>query len=191
MKHRVNKKRLAIAFLLLGCACLLSFGLYKHMEYRTYKLEYKGEIAKYAAQYKIDPYLVASIIHVESANRPAIVSSKGAVGLMQLMPETAEWICGKLKISYDEEKLKEPDYNIKLGCWYYNFIKERIPQEDSAIAAYNAGHSIVQKWLGDQNYSSDGKTLKEIPYEQTKNYVIKINKAYEKYKALYAQAFSG
>ena len=71
-----------------------------------------------------------------------------------------------------------------MGCWYLRFLTDRFSEEQVVIAAYNAGHNRVQQWL-DEGYSKDGKTLDEIPYEETEKYVKKVNKAYENYKKLY------
>ena len=181
----INFKRLIAALVLVALAGVLALLLARHMEYRTYKLTYEQEIKKYAAEFNLDPYLVASVIHVESGNRPSVTSSAGATGLMQLMPDTAEWICGKLSLDYDETMLKDPAVNVRLGCWYLRFVKDRFENDQAALAAYNAGHSIVAKWLQDAQYSQDGKALINIPYQQTSDYVVKITNAYEKYKKLY------
>ena len=108
---------------------------------------------------------------------------------MQIMPETGEWIAGKLKEPYDEETLQEPEQNIRYGCWYLEFLFERFSDPDTVLAAYNAGHNAVRKWLQNSDYSDDGESLQVIPYDETRNYVEKVRRAYEKYKDLYPQAF--
>jgi soluble lytic murein transglycosylase len=148
-------------------------------------LDYFEEIEKWANQYELDPYLVASIIHVESANRETISSNRGAVGLMQIMPETGEWIAEKIGIEFKVEDLKNAETNIQFGCWYLRFLANRFKVRDTMIAAYNGGHTKVSKWLSDSKYSADGDTLLDIPYPETKNYVERVNNAYDKYKKLY------
>lgn len=155
---------------------------------KLYQLSYPELIQQYATKYDIDPYLVAAVIHVESRNHPDAVSPAGAVGLMQIMPTTGEWIAGKLGISYSEEALKNPEINIEMGCWYLNFLGQRFDSQATVLAAYNAGHGNVQEWLDNKEYSQNEKDLLEIPFPETEEYVIRVQKAYEKYKKYYPDA---
>ena len=181
--------RLALAAAMILLAVLIAYGVNRSIEKRTYQLVYPELIEQNAQERGLDPYLVAAVIHVESGNRPAVVSARGAIGLMQIMPETGEWIAGKLKEPYDEETLQEPEQNIRYGCWYLEFLFERFSDPDTVLAAYNAGHNAVRKWLQNSDYSDDGESLQVIPYDETRNYVEKVRRAYEKYKDLYPQAF--
>ncbi len=138
------------------------------LEKRTYRLDY----TEYASpstreEYKLDPYLIASIIHCESGNRPDAVSPDGALGLMQIMPTTGEWIAGKLQVeNFHTDMLFEPSVNIRFGCWYLRFLMDRYDQDRQlAVAAYNAGHGTVDKWLEDPGVSAEGR-LVEIPYPE-------------------------
>ena len=108
------------------------------------------------------------------------------MGLMQIMPETGEWIAGKIGIEdFNAEMLEDPEVNIEMGVWYLDYLAERFDGEtDTVIAAYNAGHGNVEKWLNDGQYSADGRTLAEIPFEETRNYVKKVNRAYEIYSKI-------
>ena len=120
---------------------------------------------------------------------PHVNSSGYAVAaheLMQIMPDTGEWIAGKLRMEFSEEDLKDPAVNIRMGTWYLNFLAERFQgEQDTIIAAYNAGHGNVEKWLEEPQYSPDGRTLSVIPFDETRNYVKKVNLAYEIYKTFY------
>lgn len=92
---------------------------------------------------------------------------------MQIMPETGEWIAWRQGKEYDESRIFEPDYNIDLGCWLLSFLLEKYNGDvELAAAAYNAGHSAVNRWLDDPKYY-DGKNL-TIPYEETENYVKRL-----------------
>ena len=126
------------------------------------------------------------MIHTESSNRAAVVSPKGAIGLMQIMPSTGEWIAGKLGMAdYSEEKLMEPLINIRLGCWYLRYLSDKYGgMERTALSAYNAGPGNVDKWLNDPAYG-DGKRLISIPYVETAAYADKVLSAKEKYSELY------
>lgn len=191
-RRKRGKNRLivfSVALMLLALAVFLAVILSGEMDKLTYKLANVAAISRYSAEYDVDPYLVAAIIHVESGNRETVVSPKGALGLMQIMPATAEWIAEKLGEPYNLDSVTEPFTNIRYGCWYLNFLFERFVPVGTVLAAYNAGHNAVRGWLSDSAYSDDGVTLKNIPYPETEHYVEKVDRAYEKYKKLYPKAF--
>jgi soluble lytic murein transglycosylase len=151
----------------------------------VYPLEYEDLIIQYSGEFGLDPYLVAAVVHTESGFDAQAVSHAGAVGLMQVMPQTGEWIAGKLGMeNYKEEMLLDPETNIRFGCWYLHFLQERFTSGRLVLAAYNAGHNRVSGWLEDSRLS-DGDELTDIPYEETERYVQKVTRAYEKYKEYY------
>lgn len=133
----------------------------------------------------IDPSLVYAVIRAESAYREDAVSGAGAVGLMQLRPSTAEFICRREGIPFEREKLTEGEYNITLGTRYLIYLFGRFRAESAALAAYNAGEGTVTEWLGDDRYSKDGITLERIPYGETAAYLKKIEKFRKIYEILY------
>ncbi len=99
-------------------------------------------------QYKISPLFVLSVIQVESGFHPAIVSPKGAVGLMQLMPATAQELAADLGIPYQGVgTLEDPKVNIELGLRYILFLKSRFPSPAHMLMAYNMGPAAVRKRL--------------------------------------------
>lgn len=189
-KRKRKGRGVFAAFLLLLLALIMVLLLGRELEKRTYKLNYPETIAAYAAEYALDPYLIAAVIHCESSNRPEAVSPMGAMGLMQIMPDTGEWIAGKLdEADFSTDMLLDPAQNIRFGCWYLRFLMNRYDQDRQlTLAAYNAGHGNVDKWIGDPAISKEGQ-LVDIPYAETKNYVEKVQRAYEKYQSLYKNAF--
>ncbi len=151
---------------------------------RFFPLKYGVEVSEAARKYELDRWLVYAVIKVESDFVPDVESRAGAVGLMQIMPKTGEWIAWRKGESYDEARLTEPKYNVDMGCYLLSYLLDYYNGElDYAIAAYNAGSGRVDGWLADSEYF-DGVTL-EIPYPETSNYVAKVRYAYEKYKNLY------
>lgn len=155
--------------------------------YTRYPLYYKGYIGESANKYSIDPYLIAAIINVESGFDKEAKSSKDARGLMQIAEQTGEWGAKELKIDhYQKEDLFDPKLNIEFGSWYLQRLgKEFDGDLNLILAAYNGGSGNVNKWLKDKNYSKDGKKLDKIPFEETENYVKRVNLNYETYKRLY------
>ena len=159
------------------------------LEGARYKLEYRDLIERYSAEQSLDPALVASMIYNESRFNPSAVSRIGARGLMQIMPETGEWLAGKFgeAADYAPDRLFDANTNLRYGCWYLGFLMRRYDGDmRCSSSAYHAGQGTVDKWLADPNYSSDGKTLDVIGYDSTNTYVNRVLRYYEKYEEIYA-----
>lgn len=155
--------------------------------YGKYPLYYKDDIGMSSKNHDIDPYLVAAIIDVESGFNKDAISPKDARGLMQITEKTGEWGFEQLEIEgFEKEKLFIPEVNIEIGTWYLQRLKQEFDGDlDLVLAAYNGGSGNVNKWLKDEEYSKDGKTLDNIPFKETENYVKKVNSGYKNYKKLY------
>lgn len=180
-----------MALILLAVLCVLAYSLNRLAEKRIYRLLYPDIVKEMAAEYGVDPYLVAAVIHCESSNNKDAVSPVGAMGLMQIMPDTGGWIADKLDMEdFAQEQLFEPEINIRFGCWYIDYLTEKFHGDRVAVlAAYNGGPGNVQKWLEDEKYSEDG-TLTDIPFPETERYIEKVQRAYEKYLTLYKKELS-
>ena len=153
-------------------------------------LGYEPLIRQYASYYNLQSAYVAAIILNESDYNPKAVSSVGARGLMQLMPDTAEWIAGKLNDrTYSFEKMFDPETNIRYGCWYLNYLAGLFSGDPVAVtSAYHAGQGTVRGWLADGVSSTDGgKTLnlETMPDGPTRKYARRVTNAYAIYDALY------
>jgi len=96
--------------------------------------------------YDLDPFLILAVIQTESNFTPKAVSSKGAIGLMQVMPKTGEYVAKNLGISYNGSKsLYDPFVNVKLGIHYLSFLEDQFDSTENALAAYNYGPSRFAK----------------------------------------------
>jgi len=171
--------------LLLALAITVYFGGRYAMS-KYYPLVYREMVFQRAGEYQLDPYLVAAIIRTESRFRPDATSAKGARGLMQIMPETGEWAAKQVNIPYDAELLYDPDYNIRLGCWYLANLKREFGGDTVlALAAYNAGRSNVQRWLTENRWTGEHTTLDQIPFAETRNYVARVMRDHDVYRQVY------
>lgn len=158
----------------------------------NHPLMYKEFIETYAAQNNLEPAFVAAIIMNESSYRWDAESSVGARGLMQLMPETAQWVAGKLDEAerYSFERMYDPETNIRYGCWYLGFLAQRFRGDPVSVACgYHAGQGEVQGWRSDPGLVSETgalllESLKDGP---TKNYARKVTTDYGVYQRLYFQ----
>ncbi len=166
------------------CAVLLSFCIGSFHAY-YYPMKFKEEIIEYSKSYNVESALIASVANVESSFKEDARSSKGAVGLMQILPSTGEWIASQLGEEFSEQKLKEGEYNLKLGSFYLSYLIDYFNDVKLAVCAYNAGQGNVKNWLKDERYSKDGKQLNKIPFKETANYLNKVLKNYKYYKNRY------
>lgn len=150
-----------------------------------YPLRYEEHIEKYSDDYNLDKYLVMAIIKAESNFIPDAHSGV-ARGLMQITDETALWIAKKNNMDFDLEDIENPEINIKMGCFYLDYLLDYYDNNQTlALAAYNAGMGNVDKWLKNPDYSKSGSDLDNIPFSETKDYIEKINKAINIYKKYY------
>lgn len=178
-------KKFPMFLLLILAAAVAALGLISgyHTGKRSgYPVAYSEYIMKYSKQNHLDACLVMAVIKSESNFVPE-AQSDYAYGLMQLTEETADWNAAKMGLeNYDWH---EPETNIRIGCYYLKSLIDKYGSTDTALAAYNAGGGNVDSWLKKQKYSDDGKTLKYIPFPETRHYVRKVNENWENYKKLY------
>lgn len=186
MKKRLKRKRVLLPILAIVLAAL--FVQSEWLGRWIYPISYKDEIKRNAATYQIDPLLIAAIIRVESNYKPDAVSSKGAVGIMQLMPQTAEWILqqddfGGVSV---HDAGSEVGAGINLGAWYVKQLHRLFDGNTAAaLAAYNAGPGKVRQWIDSGIWDGNEQNLRDIPYGETRHYVQRVMYYYKKYQKLY------
>lgn len=178
--------KLAISILVL---CLFYFSYVTPWIERTciYPNSYEATVQKEAERNHVSPALIMAIILAESKNHSQVTSAPGAVGLMQVMPETAKWIEKEREGSVvDEELLKDPTVNISVGTWYVSHLLEIFKGNVIlALAAYNAGQGNVQEWIETKHWADDFSDVNAIPFPETREYVKKVLQYKEKYEKLY------
>lgn len=154
----------------------------------NYPREYSEYVEQYAGQYGVPEPVVYAVIKTESDFSSGAVSDAGAVGLMQIMPETFNWLMTMTQESLEAGMLYDPGTNIKYGTYYLSYLYLRYGSWNEVFAAYNAGHANVDDWLENAEYVDENGKLVQIPYEETKNYVKKVTHAIDVYKRLYYEA---
>jgi soluble lytic murein transglycosylase len=162
--------------------------IYKNNIYKAaYPERYQRLIEGAAKLNQLDPTLVYAVIKTESGFKPAAESRIGAKGLMQLTPDTFEWaqMLSPSGDKYTKDDLDNPEVNIKYGTVVLSSLTKEFGSVGTALAAYHAGRSNVIKWLADGNYSTDGKTLYYIPFNETRNYVKRVLATQKLYQSLY------
>ncbi|MGB9975738.1 lytic transglycosylase domain-containing protein [Thermovenabulum sp.] len=182
MNQKINN---VFTLLVISLIAALFFNLNWFLK-TIYPLKYEDYIVKYSKEYGLDPYLIASVIKIESNFNPSSISNKGAVGLMQIMPSTAVWAAEKMGIKEEKIDLMDPKTNIMIGTWYLSdLLREFQGDITLALAAYNGGRGNVREWVDRGLFDVKNKKEEEIPFEETKFFVMKVKKAYYWYKKLY------
>ena len=147
---------------------------------------HKHYLYKYAGEYRMDPLLIAAIIHVESKFNPVATSRAGALGLMQIKPGTAGEIARELKMDYvNVEELYEPEKNIKMGFYYIRKLYDEFNENlVFSLAAYNAGISKAKEWEKMYAKHSESDIIDNISYAETQQFVKKVIKSYNYFKTI-------
>ncbi|MFB9330121.1 lytic transglycosylase domain-containing protein [Paenibacillus aurantiacus] len=184
-KHKFRRRMLALLVVaLVGLLFLNSDWIGRWM----YPISYEADIRVSARNYDLEPHLIAAIARVETNYSPSKVSKKGAVGIMQIMPDTAEWIverAGFDGVTLDNLSARA-DIGIEVGAWYLQSLHKQFGNNRyAAIAAYNAGPGSVKRWLSDGTWDGREETLDDIPYGETRHYVQRVIYYYNKYRKLY------
>jgi len=148
---------------------------------------YIERVKSESKSYGIDPYLVLALMRQESAFNSRITSSANAVGLMQLIPPTANYVAKSLGQSPPKsDDLKDPDLNIQLGVKYLNQLLKTFDDNPVfALAAYNAGPHKIKRWIQIRSSLKPMEFIESIPYTETRDYVKKVLRNYVIYKTLY------
>ena len=170
---------------------VLGWFYFNHMQdpvarYTAYPFDYRDVVVSAAEKEEVSPSLVASVILAESKYKNTAESETGALGLMQLMPDTARWVEQQMGHgNYTDRQLKEPETNIQLGTWYLGYLlKEFNGDEVQALAAYNAGRGHVESWIKEKNWNGMVDT---IPFPETRMYVKTVLIYQERYESLYGE----
>jgi soluble lytic murein transglycosylase len=151
-----------------------------------FPLSYWDLIRRHAAAHDLDPYLVAALIAQESTFVPDVRSRANAVGLMQLLPSTAQRLAAKVGLKYSERLLTDPEANIRMGTTYLADKLREFGALHLALASYNAGESAVRRWVQERPGVPADEFIDDIPYPETQNYVKRILGTVDDYRFLYA-----
>lgn len=189
MSNQKTKNAAAIALIIVAAflfAAVADWGI-SQVEEGLHPIEYEEYVEKYASEYNIPEYIIFAVINVESEFNPEAVSTAGAMGLMQMMPDTFVWLSSAehLGENLSVTALYDPEVSIRYGAYYLRYLFEKFHNWDNVFAAYNGGEGNVAKWLEDSRYSDRNGNLTYIPFKETRRYVRKVNNQSEFYKDTY------
>ena len=156
-----------------------------------YPYAYWDIVEPASQQYRIDPFLILSVMREESAFDPNAKSTAGALGLMQLMPQTAFRLNHNLHMGIaNESHIWNIKNNIHIGAFYLGTLINEFGYYSYAVAAYNAGDEKVKKWIQKGNYKSVDEFIEDIPYSETRNYVKRVMTTFSEYKRFLGNSMS-
>ncbi|MCO1603581.1 lytic transglycosylase domain-containing protein [Desulfosporosinus nitroreducens] len=186
LKRWINGRNIGI-IIVLSILVVYSVLQISDLQKIIYPYPHRTVVEKYAAQYGVDPLFVLAVIREESKFLPQSESHKGAKGLMQLMPSTAQSIAESIgDKAYSEEYLLDPEKNIQYGTWYLASLQKLFSNNRPlVIAAYNGGRGRVQEWIKSGQIDPENIRLEDIPFKETRDYVDRVLKSYQKYIKLY------
>jgi soluble lytic murein transglycosylase len=151
----------------------------------AYPAAFAPAVDRASRRARLDPYLLLSIARRESVFRPDAHSAAGAVGLVQLLPRTAERIAAVLgRPAPDRRSLADPDEALELGAWYFAELYGAFGDVAIAAAAYNAGPRVVRGWLAGAEGKPLDEWVEEIPFRETRLYVRAVVGAWNAYRLL-------
>lgn len=154
----------------------------------AYPRPYAEAVATSAEEFAVDSLLIWAVMRVESRYDPSAVSSAGARGLMQIIPETEDWIGEQLGLELVPGDIYLPEVNIGLGTWYLrNLLDEFHGDLELAIVAYNGGPLNVREWLADPMVSNRDDFIRWVGYGETREYLERVSIAYWAYQQIYSQ----
>jgi len=181
-KKNILATIMLLVILAIGVLSVVNFrsamkGINNWYLYNKYPMKYDYEIVYFSGKYNLEPSLVSAVVYEESKFNPEAVSDKGAMGLMQMIPETIKYVRQQVDpptrsaISFDITD------QINYGCFYLSYLFNKYENTEWALAAYNAGEGNVDKWLEDGELN--------IEFEETRNFVERVKNSQDKYKELY------
>jgi len=183
-RSRARRRRgILLLMVLVAILAILPFALrVPDAVMRTiYPLRYADTIREASEENHLEPAFVAAVIYTESRFRPDVRSHKEAYGLMQLLPQSANFIQRKSGIEGD---FRDPKVNIKLGTWFLGYLNDRYAGDERLmLAAYNSGEGSVDAWTSDEGFD----IKKDIPYKETRQYVDRALKTQQTYQDLYGK----
>lgn len=180
--------RRLLAMLVLAGGVILAVALVQEAkpgwwERLWYPLHYKQIVRGHALNYDLDPALLAAVIYQESKFKADAESKSGAIGLMQLLPDTAKGIAihtGGSAFRVDD--LYDPEINVRYGAWYLRHLLRKYDDERTALAAYNAGQDNVDRWR---------RTGLGIQFAETRAYVNRVEDLKKIYRDAYGNELGG
>ena len=187
-KQLPSIKTLYIFFIFLVLFNLILIGLLaQNIEKKRFMRELEGYVEASSQEFGVPKAVIFAVMRAESDFNQYARSSADARGLMQITAVALTDINRMLSESYTMTQMYDPEINIRCGTAYLSLLYQKYKIYATAFTAYNAGQGNVDTWLGDSRYSNDRKQLYHVPFDETLNYVKKVNQYYSEYQKQYGE----
>lgn len=171
-----------IVVFVIGIGWLLIDFLPEKIASEIYRTEYEEEVKRYCELYSVEPALVYSVIKVESNFDPGAHSEVDAIGLMQIIEDSFDWVAWRLdREDLVFEDMYTPEYSIMFGTYMLGYLYDRYGSVELTAAAYHSGMTTVDGWIERGEVDPENVSLEDIQGSNTAHYVKKILRAYENY----------
>ena len=181
-------KTLTLVCLFLVVVNLVLVGLLvRNVEEKRFMHELEGYVDSAVEEFGVPKAVIFSVMKAESDFDQYARSSADARGLMQITSVALADINRLLSENYTMTQMYDPEINIRCGVAYLSVLYRKYQIYDTVYAAYNAGQGNVDSWLYNSLYSKDHKQLYHIPFQETLNYVKKVNQYYQEYQKIYGE----
>jgi len=188
--HILTRMRVLVSIVLV--IAIGGYGIYNGEWFQknyVYPFPYQEIVYSCALEKDIDPFLIVAVMRTESKFHTAARSPKGALGLMQMMPETATWVAEQMNYEgFTLNDLENPEISISMGTWYLDSLKKEFKgNEVLMLAAYNGGRGNVKQWMNRYEWNMSFHEVDKIPFPETREYVNKVLYSKKHYQELYGK----
>lgn len=177
----IFKKFLRFCIAVAAAVAVMVF-LFDYIPLKTYPTKYSDEVERWSGEFSVDPALVYAVIKVESNFDPKANSEVGAIGLMQIIGDSFDWVAWRLgRSDLVFEDMYKPEESIMFGTYMLSYLYKKYGSIELTAAAYHSGMGTVDKWIERGEIDPDCVAISDIQGDNTRHYVKKIIKAYNKY----------
>ena len=184
VRRRKLARRLVVAVILIVLVVVLAPYVLRApdtVQRATHPLRYAETIREVGREYGVEPTFIAAVVYAESRFGHESESSKGAYGLMQILPSTADFISERSGI---RGNFRNPRTNLRMGAWYLSYLDERYSGDERLVlAAYNSGEGTVDTWISEEGF----EVRRDIPFAETRRYVKDVLAAQKVYEDVYGR----
>ena len=180
--------RSVVIMIILALSVAIGFAyhlIWRQIDLKNHPREYSEWVSNYSEKFGVPEYVVYAVIKTESGFQSNKVGEDGAVGLMQITPARFSRLLTMTKATLDAGILYDPETNVEYGTYYLSYLYTQYNRWDMVFSAYASDESTVEGWRNNPEYTDGNRNLKEIPDEDVRSYVDRVNKAIEVYKRLY------
>ena len=186
LRNTIVRSVVIIVILCLSLLCgLLYQTIWHRIDLKNHPRDFSEYVSKYAAEYGVPEYILYAVIKTESNFESNKLSDDGEIGLMQLSPETLDWLLTLTKEDQEAGILYDPETNIRYGAYMMSYLYTEYSRWNTVFAIMDAGLSTVDQWMLNRKLVDELGNLVVFPEEETENYVNQVNETMEVYRNLY------